>query len=117
MKLIIAGGRDFADYLLLKQKFDELACRTTNSRIEIVSGMARGADHLGWKLARERFLACHEFRAAWLTLGKRAGFERNKRMADAADELLAFWDGKSKGTQHMINTMKKLGKPVHVVRY
>ena len=38
-------------------------------------------------------------------------------MADTADVLIAFWDGKSKGTMHMINTMKQQHKPVFVFHY
>lgn len=42
---------------------------------------------------------------------------RNKAMAEAAYVLVAFWDGKSRGTGNMINTMKKLGKPVKIVAF
>ena len=38
-------------------------------------------------------------------------------MAKAADGLVAFWDGKSKGTKHMIDIMTKAGKQVRVVMY
>ena len=38
MKVIIAGGRDFDDYILLKRKCDELLKDV--SEIEIVSGAA-----------------------------------------------------------------------------
>lgn len=37
-------------------------------------------------------------------------------MAGYADALIAIWDGKSRGTAHMIETMKKLGKPTFVFR-
>jgi hypothetical protein len=42
---------------------------------------------------------------------------RNAEMAQFADGLLAFWDGESRGTDNMIQQMKRLGKPVKVVRY
>jgi hypothetical protein len=38
-------------------------------------------------------------------------------MAVYGDELLAFWDGRSPGTKHMIDTMTGLEKPVHVVKF
>jgi hypothetical protein len=38
-------------------------------------------------------------------------------MAHAADGLLAFWDGESRGTENMIATMKRLGKPTKTLRY
>ena len=59
----------------------------------------------------------HEFPADWEFYGKRAGFVRNKEMAALADVGLGFWDGKSKGTKHMIDEMKRLNKPLYVVRY
>ena len=49
-------------------------------------------------------------------LGKSAGVRRNFQMAQAGDLLLAFWDGRSAGTQHMITCMQQRGKPVVVVR-
>jgi hypothetical protein len=35
-------------------------------------------------------------------------------MAQYADALVAVWDGESRGTDHMIGEMQKLGKPVSV---
>lgn len=32
-------------------------------------------------------------------------------MGDYADCAIIFWDGQSKGTQHMINYLNKLNKP------
>lgn len=51
-----------------------------------------------------------KFPADWGGLGKRAGYLRNEQMADYADALIAVWDGKSKGTKHMIDvaTVKEL---------
>ena len=56
------------------------------------------------------------FRADWERFGKSAGVRRNHQMAQAGDMLLAFWDGRSAGTQHMISCMQQLGKPVVVIR-
>ena len=39
--------------------------------------------------------------------GKKAGYLRNVDMAEYADALVAFWDGKSKGTGHMIDIVLK----------
>lgn len=38
-------------------------------------------------------------------------------MAKFGDAVLAFWDGKSKGTAHMIDLAKKHNKPLQVVMY
>ena len=117
-KLIVAGGRDYLDYVQMFEELHKLANNQySNQAISIVSGMARGADALAVRFAREQQVRLYEFPADWNANGKRAGFMRNEEMAEFADGLVAFWDGQSKGTAHMIQTMKKLNKPVHVIRY
>lgn len=117
-KLIVAGGRDFADYLRLEKMLVQLAETTYKDHaISIVSGMARGADALAVHFAREYNVMLYAFPADWDTHDKAAGFIRNGEMAQFSDGLLAFWDGKSRGTRHMINLMKRIGKPVHVEQY
>ena len=55
------------------------------------------------------------FRADWECFGKSAGMRRNHQMAQAGDVLVAFWDGQSPGTAHMVQCMRQLGKPVVVI--
>lgn len=81
---------------------------------EIVSGGAYGVDWLGEKYAKKCGFPCKVFPADWNTYGKRAGFLRNQQMAEYADALVAVWDGQSKGTKHMIDTMVKQNKLVYV---
>ena len=115
-KVIIAGGRDFEDYELLVSKMNHLL-RNRGVNVEIVSGGARGDDRLGERYARDRGLKLKKFPADWETHGKSAGMIRNKEMAEYADVLVAFWDGQSKGTKNMIDSMDKLGKPYRVISY
>lgn len=115
MKVIIAGSRNFNDYILLKNNCDILLS-ITKETIEIVSGGARGADTLGEKYAHENNLELKIFPADW-SIGKGAGFIRNKQMAEYADALIAFWDGESKGTKMMIDLAKKMNLKVKVVIY
>lgn len=117
-KLIVAGGRDFNDAALLERVLIAMAdVELADKAVSIVSGMARGADALGYQFAKANGITCYPFPADWDIHGKRAGFVRNAAMADVADGLLAFHDGVSKGTAHMINTMKSMGKPVTVISY
>ena len=115
MIVIVAGGRDFNDYPRLKGKLDAILYLQESPTI--MSGMARGADSLAVRYAAERGLALIERPADWLRNGRRAGFMRNETMAQEADSLVAFWDGHSRGTQHMIETMRRLNKPVRVISY
>ena len=115
MNIIIAGSRNFNDYNLLKTSCDNLLTQFTN--IEIVSGTARGADKLGERYAREKGYDIKQFPANWDKFGKRAGYLRNDEMAQYADMLIAFWDGASKGTKHMIDLANKRGIKVEIVNY
>ena len=125
LRIIIAGSRDFNDYELLKKSAIEIITKKTilPDLTRIVSGCARGADTLGERFAKEFGLEVKKFPADWNGLGKRAGYVRNAEMAKFAVEddndgmLIAFWDGKSRGTKHMIDLAKRYGLEVHVVSF
>lgn len=117
-KVIIAGTRDFNNYDLLAAHADKmLSIKKLDHRIVIISGGARGADKLGERYARERGYDLEVYPAKWEEYGKKAGYLRNRQMANNANALIAFWDGKSRGTNHMINTAKYLNLQVSVVLY
>lgn len=105
MKVIIAGSRSFNDYPRLSRVLAMIPEIT-----EVVCGEARGADSLGRQWAQDHYIPVKSFPAQWNKYGRSAGHIRNREMGDYADYLVAFWDGKSKGTKGMINYMKSLGK-------
>lgn len=115
MKVIIAGGRDFKDYNRLKEVCDKILIN--QNKIEIVSGTAGGADTLGERYAQEKGYEVKKFPAKWDEYGKKAGYLRNQEMGEYADGLIAFWDGQSKGTKHMIDIANKNGLKVRVISY
>lgn len=114
-RVIIAGGRDFNDYALLEQKMDKLL--KNQDDIVVVCGMARGADSLGEQYAKSRGYTVYYYPAKWDKYGKSAGYRRNEKMAENADALVAFWDGKSRGTKHMIDIAISHNLNVRVIRY
>lgn len=127
LRVIIAGSRDFGDFPKLMNSCIDILHEISDQnddldKIRIVSGTARGADILGEQYAKISGYEVSRFPADWDGLGKRAGYVRNAEMAKyaVADEsygvLIAFWDGKSKGTKHMIDLAEKNGLEVHVVR-
>lgn len=122
-KIIVAGGRYFEDYNLLKKKLDiALSNIVDNFNIVIISGEARGADTLGEKYARENNYDIEVHSADWDNLGKRAGYVRNSEMAKSVLDngyggLVAFWDGKSKGTKMMIELAQKKNINTRVIFY
>ena len=103
--VIIAGSRDFNDYDLLCVKCDYLF--QNKKPTAILCGKARGADTLGERYAKEHDIPVNYYPAEWGRYGKSAGYIRNEQMAMNADALIAFWDGKSRGTKHMIDLAGK----------
>ncbi len=117
-KVIVAGGREFNDYGLLCQTCDRMLSQKQRTHsIVIVSGTARGADTLGERYAQERGYSIEQYPADWEHAGKAAGFIRNAQMASVADALIAFWDGQSRGTAHMIELARKHELQVRVVPF
>ncbi len=112
IKVIIAGGRNFEDFDKLCQVCDEFL--QDQNKVEIVSGAYKGADLLGERYAAERNHTIKQFPADWRRYGKSAGHKRNIEMAAYADALIAFWDGESKGTKHMIELATQAGLIVKV---
>lgn len=82
---------------------------------EIVSGMAQGVDAAGAYWAKDKGYALVEAPALWNRYGRAAGYIRNQWMAWYATDLLAIWDGESRGTQNMIHTARKNRLDVQVV--
>ena len=115
-KVVVAGSRTFNDFQLLYDKLDILLSRK-RSEITIISGGAKGADLLGEAYATSRGHHCIVMEADWKQHGKRAGYIRNEQMADVANAVIVFWDGKSPGTRHMINIAKERQLPLRIVRY
>jgi hypothetical protein len=110
MKYAVVGSRLFNDYDLLRDELNTIDNITT-----IISGGAKGADTLAERYAREHRIELIVIRPDW-SIGISAGILRNKQIVDQCDYLIAFWDGKSKGTKSSIDFAKKLGKDVKIVQ-
>lgn len=121
MKVIVAGSRDCSDYDLvstaIEQGLEELGIEMT----ELVSGAAKGVDKTGEQWAKQHDINVVTFPAKWKNLkvkgaeiregqfgkyNKNAGFDRNVKMAEYADALIAI-DLNTGGTNHMIKTAKE----------
>jgi len=132
MRVIIAGSQKFEQYLLLKLKCNEILKNIT-SEITIISGDANGADKLGVKYAKEKGYKFKLYPADWDNLsapgaivkvnstGKsynaKAGIDRNRKMADNADALIAFWNGYSHGTKNMIEVAKEKKLLIRIIKF
>ena len=118
-RLAIEGSRDLSEEATERaveiiQETIEHAKSGLPKRVMLVSGGARGVDHLAERLFLAADLPVFIIYPNWNKHGKRAGFLRNEKIVREADTMLAIWDGKSKGTNHSITLMKAAGKPVQI---
>jgi hypothetical protein len=126
MRVIIAGSRTITE-------IETVAAAVAASGFEItagVSGGARGVDLLGAQWALENGVPVKTFSAEWRDItapgavikvtkqgrryNARAGFDRNQKMADYAEALIAVWDGRSPGTRDMIDRARARGLRVFI---
>ncbi len=82
---------------------------------EIVSGGADGADSLAAKYAQHAHLPLKIFRPDYACFHKSAPLQRNIELVRYCDYVLVLWDGKSRGTAHVIHTCIQEYTPVHVL--
>lgn len=109
MKIAIVGSRDFDRLDLVVDYIKALPVDTI-----VVSGGARGVDRMAAVAAHNAGLVVIEYRPDWEHDGPGAGFRRNSLIVEQADRVVAFWDGKSKGTLDTIGKAQAAGKLQHV---
>jgi len=105
--LAVVGSRNYTNYDEFCSEFasfwmDNMEGRLYNE-VGIVSGGAKGVDKMAEIYADEAEMECKVFLPDWRKYGKSAGFRRNTQIVDACDALVAFWDGKSRGTMDSIS--------------
>ena len=105
MKVVVSGSRTITDREKVRSILEGQECTT------LIHGGAKGVDRFADEFAREKGIEVLVVRPNW-SLGKGAGLAANREMALLADKLVAIHDGKSKGTAHMVELMRGLGKPV-----
>ncbi len=111
MKVAIVGSQG---YKHLQRVIDYV--RSLPLDTIIVSGGAVGPDKAAEETAKQRGMPdLLIFLPDWTKYGKPAGPIRNKQIVDAADKLVAYWDGTSRGTLNSINLAKERGIPVVII--
>lgn len=116
MRLIIAGGRDFTDLDMMTTRLAAILDETME-RIVLISGTARGADATGERWAAANGVHVERYPADWNKYGKSAGYKRNTEMAKQATHCVVFWDGKSRGSKHMIDIAGEHKLELRVISY
>lgn len=110
--IAVVGSRNFSDYLTLKAILDVMNIS------KIISGGARGADKLAEKYAKEKEIPFIEHLPDYNKYhGHFAPIIRNKKIVDEADYIMAFWDGKSYGTENVIDYATRIRKPMTILTF
>lgn len=107
MRLAIIGSRDCPPI--------DIASFLTHIPDTIVSGGARGADTYARDFARQYNLHMIEYLPDYDKYGQSAPFVRNRLIVENCDEVLAFWNGRSRGTKYTLDYAKQKGKPIKIV--
>jgi len=104
MKIAIIGSRN-----LVINDFEKYI---PDSVTEIVSGGAKGIDSCIETYSEKKSIPIKVFYPEYSKYGKSAPLKRNLQIIDYSDLVIAFWDGMSKGTKHVIDECKKKRKPI-----
>lgn len=111
MRVAIIGSRDFTDY----NNFCDIISQVKIDIEEIVSGGATGADSLAKRYAVEKNIKLTKILPDYNKFKRGAPLIRNKTIVDRVDCVIAFWNGKSRGTKFTIDYAAKRNKPITVI--
>src|ERR1043165_7272006 len=112
MRVLITGGREFADRDLLFETLDRL--HAVHGFTVLIHGAAPGADTLAGEWAEQRGIEVIARPADWKKHGRAAGPIRNQEMFKNNPQIVVAFPG-GKGTANMVSIAKKAGIEVVVV--
>ena len=114
-RIVVAGCREYKNYEEAKEYIDFCISKIReDENLIFLSGGCRGADLLGERYARENGFELEIYPANWEKYGRAAGPKRNREMVLAADYIICFWDGKSRGTKTLVEFAKRENKPLRI---
>lgn len=107
MKVAVIGSRSL--------RVNDLSEYLPEDVTEIVSGGAKGVDTSVKEYAQAHGIKLTEFFPEYEKYGKSAPLRRNITIIESVDLVLAFWDGKSRGTKFTIDNCKRRGIPLRII--
>ena len=113
-RVAIVGSRDYSDLRRVRRFVATLAQGDFN--VTVVSGGARGVDKAAASAARRAGLKVEVWRPDYKKHGNRAPIVRNHKIVERADYVVAFWNGRSRGTKNTIGIAHNLGVPCKIWR-
>ena len=108
MKVAVIGSRTL--------KVNNLGSYLPEDTTEIISGGAMGIDTCVREYAEKESIKLTEYLPDYGNYGKTAPLKRNIEIIENADLVLAFWNGKSRGTAFVIKNCRKIGIPIKVYK-
>lgn len=105
----ICSSRGFSDYNLFCEKLNYLIQNLENYKF-VSGGCKDSADELIQRFCHENNLELTEHLPDYEKYGKYAPLKRNTLIVNDSDYLVAFYDGKSRGTLDTINKFRKKDK-------
>lgn len=113
MKVLVCGGRDFNDGLLVYETLDRL--HRERGITAIIEGGAKGADTAAYSWAKIHGLHNQTYPADWTLHGRAAGPRRNATMlADGNPDLVLAFPG-GRGTADMVRRARAAGVEVREI--
>ena len=106
MKVAVIGSRGLS--------VSDLGRYLPENTTEIVSGGAKGVDTSAREYALVHGIKLTEFLPEYTRFGRSAPLKRNITIIEYSDIVLAFWDGKSRGTKFVIDNCRRLGVEVRI---
>lgn len=106
MKVAVVGSRNL--------DFDIPEHCIPKETTQIISGGCRGIDVKAREYAYKHSIQIVEIVPDYDKYGRSAPIVRNKIIVAKADLVVAFWDGKSRGTKFVIDYCREKDKPVHI---
>lgn len=113
--VLVCGSRRFDDFAGVQAVIYQRLAVLPKTAV-VIHGDANGADRMAHSAALGLGLSVTKFPPLYDLYGRRAPHVRNDLMLDRASEVIAFWDGKSKGTKSVLDKAEKRGIPVEIIR-
>ena len=107
MKLLVIGSRSIIDF--------DISAHIPEGVDLIISGGAVGIDTLAEQYADAHGIEKLIIRPQYERFGKAAPIRRNEEMVCLCDEMLAIWDGESRGTRYTLDYARKKDKKIILV--
>ena len=114
MHVVVCGSRTIKDHKDIYKILSEL--HSVHNFTLLLSGNALGVDRIAENWATENNISIQQHIPDWKQYGKGAGVVRNKEMIEKSSMVIAFWDGKSNGTKHAIETASKHNKVLKIIK-